>query len=267
LLYVPLAADASFRTHHTVTNALPLYPWHGWLVVLLPFAVAGIWRYRRGIALRKEEEWLVAWLIAAAACLFLPVPWKRKLTEALIVPCVFLTMPAWMAMRDWAGRTTIRWQRWAQTGGLCFVAAAGPLLLTVAMAQWSADPSSRGNFHARREVMDAWRHLASHAPKEAVVGADDLLAMSWTKAYAVRMIWLGHAHATPDPERKWDAWRELMSTTSSQRADELLREGKVTHFLTTSASSTAHFAGLLGPTGWQETYRSGEAAIFAKGLK
>ncbi len=258
-IYLPLAFDPVFRSHHLIVNRLPLPPPLAWTFTLLPFAVALGWRWSHRIRLTKDEQWILFWFVAAGLCLFLPVPWSRKFVEACGIGLVLLTLPAWAAIRDDLVRGPLRW---LMVLILLLVAGLSPLQLLLSQAAWAAGPETRQYLYATHDVFHAWDWIRFHTPSNAVLLTDDLWTNVWTPPETLRTVWMGHDHETPSYAEKRVQWNELLATISTSTAGRILTSATVTDFLTTSVSSTERFQHLLAPSGWSIVATFGQAAIF-----
>lgn len=260
LIYAPLAFDPVFRTHHLVVNDLPLAPLASWFATLLPFALALAWRVKKRIAISPRERWLVAWIVSALACLLLPIPWKRKYTEGLGVALVFLTLPAWLAARDWAIAERSRLAKVATGSALFLAAFFTPLHLLASHLAWIGDPARQKWFYQPTAVFEAWTFLRN-ASTSRVILSDDRWVNIWTPAYSGRTVWVAHDHETPDYLRKRDAWKRLVATEDATEARNILDDAGVTEFIATSAASRERFARL---TGWKIVFEKDDVAVFAR---
>jgi hypothetical protein len=256
------------------TNLLPLAPWPQTLASLLPFLLAIVWRVFRRMHVTEREQWVIAWIIAATIALLLPFPWKRKLTEGLGVALVFVTLPAWFAVRDWVrssgvgsreSRMTI--QRLTSTlagGALLLAACLTPLHLVATQAQWTEWPTERQWFYQPNDVFAAWDFLHAHAATSSVVTSDNAWVNLWIPAYAGRTTWVAHDHETPEYTRKLAEWKQLQHITTVAEADALLRANHVTHFMLTSSASFDQFRGLLNHS-WTVVFSQGTVTILERG--
>ncbi len=261
-VYVPLAFDPVFRTHHLVVNVLPLAPLGSWIATLLPFACAICWRWRRGVRITDRERWLLAWIASALICLILPLPWRRKYTEGLGVALVFLTLPAWIAIRDWIATRRPRFVARLTGGALLLAACLTPLHLLASQIAWMNGPPAKNHyFFQPQAVFDAWAFLHDRTPTSSNVISDDSWVNVWTSAYAGRTVWVAHDHETPDFDRKRAAWERFLATTDAAEARKILDDAGVTHFIATSAASKERFARL---TGWNVVFEKDDVTVFAR---
>lgn len=263
IVYMPLAFDSVFRTHHLDVNILPLAPGLAWIVALLPFAPALVWRWQKCIGVSMHERWIVAWIAAAIICMLLPIPWKRKYTEGLNVALVFLTLPAWLALWDWL-RKDARGIRMRLTAFALLLAAwLTPLHLFASQLFWISQPQRQSWFYRPSTVFEAWTFLHDTAPTSSIIIADDRWINIWTPTYANRTVWVAHDHETPDFQRKRESWRRLFGTDDAREAHDILARSGVTHIMTTTQTSTRRLQTLLGED-WLLTFRAGDIAIFAR---
>ncbi len=259
-VYVPLAFDPVFRTHHLTTNVLPLPPFLSWFLPLLPFLFALMWRIRLRVHLSEREQWLVAWIVSALICILLPFPWKRKFLEGLGIAGVFLSLPLFRAIRDWAARGPWRWMN-ALIGGVLLIAAwMTPLHLLTTQLSWVQDMKENSHFYQPTALFDAWTYLHDHTPTTDVVTSDTFWVNLWVPAYAGRVTWVAHDHETPDFSQKLFIWKRLMATTEPQEAQRILSENRITHLLVTSDASRIRFQTLLGSS-WKIAFQKDQIAI------
>lgn len=263
VVYLPLAFDPVFRSHHLSANVLPLAPWPAWIATLLPFGLAFAWRWKRGLQIRADEQWILAWLLAAAVCMALPFPWTRKYTEGLGVALVLLTLPAWFALRNWALRGVVGLQRVAVGTALLLAVFLTPLHILASHAVWASNPSTQSWFYQTDGVFRAWDYLRMQTASSAVVISDDRWINLWTPAYAGRTVWVAHDHETPDFAAKRAAWKRLLATDDSLEAESILARAGVTHFLTTTPESSARFRHILNGV-WTEVWTEEGFSLFVQ---
>lgn len=263
VVYVPLLSDPVFVRHHATVNALPLAPAGAWIATLVPFLLAVGWRAIRKVRLRKEERWLVAWIAAAVIALLLPLPFKRKLTEGVAVALVFLSLPAWAAIRDRVALIPFRPLRLLQSGTLLLAAALSPLHLAASQLAWIAGGERAAWFYRSDDLFAAWDWLRARAEPKSVVVTDDKWTNVWTPAYAGRTVWVAHDHETPDYARKRAVWNRLIETHDPFEARALLASTGATHLLLTSVASRARFLKLLGAE-WAPAFSSGDVTVLVR---
>jgi hypothetical protein len=261
LIYAPLYYDPIFRVHHLIANKLPIGGLHVWVATLFPFAIALAWRWRKRIKLQPNEYWFVAWIASAIIAMFFPVPWIRKLTEGLIVPLVLLTLPAWIAIRDWI---LIRPFKKLMAAIFFLAAGFGPLHLVSSQLVWISNPTMSHWFYRSTDVFHAWNYLHSSTSASSIIMSDDKWINIWTPAYAVRTVWVGHDHETPGFAEKRRSWQEFMTTSNPETAKQILDTAHVTHFMTTSPASADRFTSLLDKDVWNIEFHSGDVTIFQK---
>jgi len=259
---LPLLHDQVFFGVHNVANILPLGPWYVWLITLFPFIVAIIWRWHHKITLRPQERWIVAWLVTVLLSLLLPISWKRKLTEGAQIGLVLLTLPAWVALRDWLMTLRLR----VLLVPLALMAAGfAPLQILLSQCAWISRADRLHWFYATDAIFDGFAELRRNSSPTAVITTDDRWLNFWVPAYTLRNSWIGHDHATTHFEEKTAAWLELMQTTNSVRANEILTRAGVTDILATHPGSINRLSALLEPEGWQIVWREGaNTALFTR---
>lgn len=262
LVYVPLAFDPVFRTHHLEVNVLPLIPWESSILTLLPFVLALAWRISRRVHLRENEHWLIAWIVAATLCLFLPLPFLRKFTEGLGIALVFLTLPAWVVLRDRIVRTNpSRSTRIYLSAAFLFLAALSPLNLIASQLTLIGRTGFSDYFYRPLPVFATWDYLAATTPTSSIILADDLWTTLWTPAHTGRRVWVAHDHETPSFNQKINLYHELVATTDPSRAQQILKDAGITQFITTSDASTQRYSKLLA-TGWSVAHSEGSVSVW-----
>lgn len=264
IIYLPLSTDRVFSEHHLIANILPLPPILSWLCTLLPFIAALAWRWRRGAVLRQQEEWLITWILSAIICMTLPLPWTRKYLEGLGVALALLTLPAWLAVRDWIVNQRPAWLARIISILLLLASCLTPLHLFTSQLAWiSPDPERTKWFYASEETFAAWEWLRMHTEENSVVLSDDKWLNIWTPAYANRTVWIGHDHETPDFWTKRALWDELFSTTNKMRARRILGATNINYVLLTSTSTHARFPSWLDPQ-WKTVYQTPGVVILER---
>lgn len=257
-IYLPLAFDRVFREHQLNANTLPLPHVLSWVFTLAPFVVALAWRWKHSLkrSIPKNEEWLIAWIVSALICMAFPFPWKRKYLEGLGVALVLLTLPVWLALRDWILKQRPKFLSRTIGVMLLFAACLTPLHLFASQLSWIApDPDKQHWFYASDEIFAAWNWLRLHTVPQSIIVSDDMWVNVWTPAYADRTVWLGHDHETPEYWTKYALWKELMHSTDGKRAAEILDGTPVDLLLLTTTSTQADFPGWLAPE-WHVAYQS-----------
>lgn len=258
--YAWLLTDPVFGAHHLVGNVLPLNAPVIWLLTLAPFLAAFVWMWLAG-RLPKKLDWASAWILAAALLLlFLPVPWKRKLTEGLIVPLVFLTMPAWIAIRNWVRTQRPRAMRTLLACLLILAAWLGPVHLLLSQIAWIQKTDAQHVFYQPTGLFEIAERLRRE-PGDAVVLSDDRWVNVWLPALTGKRVWIGHDHETPDFDAKRILYHKFLETSDPMTAQRVLRDAGVTRFITTSDESTDRFRPLLG-SAWMIAGRRDEITVW-----
>lgn len=253
-LYVPLYFDQTFRTHHLDVNRLPLAPSLSWIFTLAPFAAAFAWRWRRKDRLRQEEHWLVAWLVAAAICVCLPFPWKRKFTEGVSLALILLTAPFWMGLRDRMAGTSPAWVKGLMVGILAFGLGFGSFQLLTSNFAWSHDPARATWLYRPTALFDAWSSIKGSSGRDSILVADDFWTNSFTPAYTGRRVIVGNDHETPDFGRKADEWRLRLIGGGPDEALRYLAENSITHLILTKTGMQEKLSAGLEEAGWRKTF-------------
>ncbi len=263
-LYAPLYLDPAFRQLETSANDLPLPGLGSLLISLAPFIAVFLWRKRQKLLPTRNEDWAIAWIIAVALTLLLPVPWQRKLLEGVGVAFVFLTMPAWMAIRDHLLRESIPGLTRALLSLLLVLGCADLVHLELSNLGWAVNGGKPNLFYASKDPFAAWDYLKAHTAPDAVIASNEIYIMMWTPAYADRHVWLGHAHGTTDYRTKRSDWNDLWTTPDRVRAEAVLGAAGVTHVITTTPAAALRMADLPD---WNKVFVSGEDAVFARVAK
>ncbi len=257
--YLWLFTDQFFRQHQLETNYLPLASWDRWIFVLLPSVLALAWialQHDRRRLFLKNSRWCVAWLAAAAVlALFLPVPWSRKLTEGLMIPLVFITLPFWSALVG----SLPRLARNLLMAGLI---GAAPLHLFASQVAWLEYPEHARWFNRPAAVFRAWSFLETRPG--AVIVSDDAWTNVWTPAWTGRRAWVGHNHETPDYKNKVAIWKELFTARERDSVRFTLQTIPVTDILLTSQASGKRMLEMTEGEGWDKVFEDGEVMVLEK---
>lgn len=254
LYFASLISDASFRNHHLYVNYLPLGSWRSWLLALLPCLVAYSLRVIKKIPLDPREYWLVAWCASVICCLFLPLPFTRKFLEGSLIALVLLTVPTWtyMIRRRWHGLLLI---------GFSFIGFYFLFGRDLAIPRL---PQMQRYLYQPLGVFQAWQFISTHTDPSAVLLSNDGIVNVWTPTYTMRRIWIGHNHETPDYQRKFLFWKELISSPTTSTVDTLTQL-PITHLLLTQSSTTTHMLEpILLEKKWIKLYDQAEVHIWKK---
>jgi hypothetical protein len=261
LYYVWLLLDPVFGAHHLSANILPLAPLPVWLLTLFPFIVASVWMWRTK-RLPRTFTWTHAWLLALIILLvFLPVPWKRKLTEGAIVPLVLLTMPAWIAIRDWILSQPSKLLRTIIAGLVLLAAFLGPLHLVTSHVAWIHSSSKRDIFFRPNALFEAAAFIQQSTTDDAILLSDVPWTNVWLPALTGHRVWIGHDHETPDFQTKRALYQELLETTDVDRIREILRDTHITHLLLTDETETARIVPAIEDK-WTRVFSTGSVSIW-----
>lgn len=263
LYYVWLIRDPVFGGHHIQDNILPLAPLTVWIQTLLPFLGAGVWMWRTK-HLPKQIEWTHAWLLTSILLLLLlPVPWKRKLTEGLSVALVLVTLPAWLAVRDWVISQHPRWMRNVLAGLLLLAAWFGPVHILVSHLTWINRPMEQHFFYQPITLFDAGRFLHNHASTHAVLLSDDVWVNTWLPALSGRTVWIGHDHETPHFSEKRALYHAFLDETDVAKKQELLAQIPVTYLVLTTEDGRTTIPPALGRE-WTRVFQSGTVDVWKR---
>lgn len=244
LYYAWLLIDPVFGAHHLSENILPLASPIAWITTLLPFFIAGIWMWRK--RLHIAIDWPLVWIgCVLILLLFLPVPWKRKLAEGLLIPIIFLTMPAWIAVRDWVRKIRPTSMQIPLIVALLLAAWLGPLHLLLSQLTWWQDPTAAPFFFTSTDLVAATHHLRETTTEHDILLADSFWTNTWLPSQTGRRVMIGHDQETPVFATKDTLFHTLLDTTSSTQAQTILSETGVTRFITTTQKHRDQFAVLL----------------------
>ena len=226
LYYANLMNDPTFKLHHFGSNELPLSHPVAWIFTLAP-AIAGLlWMKQRPEwkSWLKQCDWCIAWIVAATLlAVFLPVPWSRKLTEGLVIPIVFLTLPAWQALAAWFKRI------WAPY--FYIIALLSPFYLLMSQFHWNHSTDFPHAFNQPNDVFTAWSYLESK--NESVTLSDDDGVALWTPAWTGQTTYYGHPHETPFYEEKLRARVWYFDGVVSNTGANMIMQKPITHILIT----------------------------------
>jgi hypothetical protein len=262
-LYAWIGRDPGFRTHHLVVNDLPLEPWPFWILTFLPCLIALAARWLKRHPLRPHEHWLVGWTLAALLALCLPVPWKRKLVEALGVAATLVLLPGLTEALALLRRRTGTMVATGASIVLLLLAWVYPLGYFARQLAWSTNPLEQARFYQPNAVFQAWDLLRTASPSTTVVITDDPWLNLWTPAYAERHVWLGNRHETPNFNEKETQWREILFADATS-ATTLLAQSPVTDLLLTKPFLQKRLAPTLMAAGWRPVVSSTEALLLRR---
>jgi len=254
-VYLPEMRDGFFVQQHLVTNQQPLAPALSWLFTLALPVVAILWRWRKSIRVTTEERWLMAWLLSAVIFILLPLPWKRKATQGTAVALVFLGLPFWSYLAEKIRKIDIRLVRLQMSAVFWIALALTPLNFITSQMAWVAQASDKHIWFYRSDsIFEAWDHLRAQTAKDGtLVLTDDVWLNLWTPAHAIRRVYVGHDHESPDYAAKMDKWRSFFSSQDEQSIRELLEENPITHLMLSRSSSDA-LEKTLTTMGWRVVF-------------
>lgn len=254
--------DDGFRTQQFDRNVLALDPLYLWILPVLPLIFAMVWLIKKGITpghtWTKRPDWVIAWIIAASICIFLPFPWKRKYTQGLLPAFVMITLPFWLLSADWIGKNLYRPIRWLV--GLTLLFPFVMLLRTQAIAPFS--PRYLSNFYAPSAQFRAWEAI-SRLPENSRIIATSLPDNVWTPAYTAHSVWLGHAHETPDfsnRRRQFDSW---LHSTSTDAFNRFLDVNGIDTVLSVTATDTRRCVASL-ELPWHNIFSENDVSVWTK---
>lgn len=258
ILFLPTFHDPLFYSVNVTANRLPLQPATLWLATLFPFIIALLWRFQKKISLTTKEQWIIVWIISAVICIFLPFPWTKRFTQGLGIALVFLTLPAWIAIRN---RITASAWKYLGSIGLITIVGLSPIALVAADLRLPADASLRNEFYASSDQLAAWNWLNLHA-QDCSILIDDPWTAIWTPAMTRCRVFLGHPIATPDTERKLAIWKRIFEGRADNSVFQTLHQSHVNFLLVTSPEMQSHMHATLPEKTWISVFRAGTVEIF-----
>ncbi|MFA6429660.1 MAG: hypothetical protein WCV84_04160 [Patescibacteria group bacterium] len=240
-----------------VANDLPIQPWFVWLFACLPFLILLGWRVIRKDALQPHERWLAYWLIAIAIGIALPFKWDRKLTEGLSALLIWLSAPTIFWMRD-----RLRGEPFL-AGALCMLLFLTPIGLARAQIDYAIQGSNMGNvLYFSKDIMQAFRWIDEHTPKNAVLLTEDAWLGTWAPTYTQHHVWAGHKHETPDWQRKYDLLKRVVTDMPvNEVRDTLDREG-ITIVLNTEKELAERWDTIFENTSWHVVATFDDVRVF-----
>lgn len=255
-IYLPLLLDPVFRIHHTQDNQLPFAPISAWIMTSAPFVIAAAWRIWKRAPVMEAERWALAWATASAFCLFIPVPWKRQFTQGLGPALTLAAFPALDAAWSWTQSQTKTFSGSLMAATLGFGLFLNPLSALASQAIAVSMPTLRPFFYTRNGAIDGWHALERLTGPETTAITDDAWANLWTPALALRRVWTGHDHETPEFSRKQKAWKNA-------------RDAGTDSFLAWASTSDIPSVFLTGhlpcpdkdPEGWRTAWRKDSLCI------
>lgn len=258
IYYLWLITDPVFGTHHLYNNILPLGGIHLWIITLSPFLIAFVWMIKNKQWTTKLN-WQQAWVISVLILLvLLPVPWKRKLTEGLLIPIVLLTMPFWIKIRYLLEQQQPKLIRLLLTGLVITAAWFGPLHLLASQLMW-LDRS--GSLFFQPESIFKAANILAKTETNTIILSDDHWTNVWLPSLTGKTVWMGHDHETPGFTVKRKKYYSFLAEIDPIAAKQFLIENQVDYFITTSNDSRVKFEMLLSPD-WKNIFQDDETAIF-----
>lgn len=262
IYYAWLLTDPVFGTHHLAANTLSLQQPLAWIITLLPFIVAVIWMGGKK-KIPRSLDWTGAWVLTSVLLLiFLPVPWKRKLTEALVLPLVFLTFPAWIALAEWVRKQKPIFMRRVLAGLLILTAYFTPLHLIRSNFSWLENPDTQNYFYQPAALFKTAGRIAARQERDVLL-SDDPWTNVWLPALTGRKVWVAHDHETPDFPTKHERFKSLMTATSAEDFKKNLSDTPVTLFITTSGASRKRLEPFLAPA-WFSVHTEDEVTVWER---
>ncbi len=248
-----------YRRFFIQENHLPLGSLMANIFSFLPWIGFIAWRVRKH-PLKKEERWIIAWVVVALILISIPsLHFKRKMLEGLAIGIILLAFPVWKDVLRWAKRTG----KIAHMGMWAMILLS-PLSLVQSQAAWVTRPMGRGDeFFMSQDLVLAWQWLRTSTPGDAVILPDDAWVGVWTPPNSERYVWIGHDHETPEWRKRRAFLEELFVSQSPERVQAMLKETGATVIMTTRAKNALFVQENAGPA-WQEEKRFGAVVIWSK---
>ncbi len=253
-IYIPEAWDRTLVQQHLVTNQQPLAPLLAWVATLAIPASALIWRWKKHLTLKPEEHWVVAWLLSVIVFILLPLPWKRKATQGTAVALVLLGLPLWSYMTEKIRNISFKPMRHLISLVFWIFVALTPLQLVVSQLSWIAQQDRLIWFYRPENVFAAWNFLHDKTDSTStIMMTDDAWLNLWSPAYAVRTVFVGHDHESPDYEIKMEEWKNALADDNSINEKHFLEKNHISDIMLTQASSDKLEAILLD-LNWRKVF-------------
>lgn len=248
-----------YRRFFLAENHLPLGSLTANVFSFLPWLGFIAWRWKRQ-PIKKEEAWIIAWIIAALVLIAIPsVHFKRKMLEGLGVGIMLLAFPIWQRVLRWAKHTG----KIAYVGMWAMILLS-PLSLIQSQAAWVTRTMGRGDeFYVSRELIQAWQWLRISSPINSVILPDDIWVGVWTPPNSGRHVWIGHDHETPGWKGRKTFLQDLFQEQDPQRVRNMLNETKADIVVTTSADN-GMFMREKASSDWEEAVKMGEVSVWRK---
>ncbi|MDQ7814288.1 MAG: hypothetical protein RDU25_00565 [Patescibacteria group bacterium] len=261
-IYLPEIWDQTFMQQHLVTNQQPLAPLLSWVMTLALPSAALLWRWKKRITITQEEKWVVAWILSVLIFVVLPFPWKRKATQGLAIAFVLLGLPFWSFLTEKIRSINPRLIRTQMSVVFWIALALTPLHFITSQLAWIAQTSdTRIWFYRPDGVFSAWEYLhAETQPDKTIVMTDEAWLNLWTPAYAVRTVFVGHDHESPDYSRKMERWKNLLTSEDTEKVLGFLSENAVSDIMLTRKTSVGLEA-RLSDIGWSRVFEQDEVRI------
>lgn len=231
LPYAWLSATDLTTMLRNATNRTPMLDWWAALAgvgMFLPFAAAGVLRGTRD----RTASWrfLCAWVAVQAAFVIAPLPWQRKMTEALVVPLALLAAPEVARLwRACAARLPggLRPLRFLIAGTAAFLLFGASTLMQAVIAGGPTVFPSRITPLAADHAAFSWMRSALPADAVVVAAAERGNAVA---AFTGRRVYAGHWSETVNIDVHLTALDWLGNGAASDAARlRFLRRAGITH--------------------------------------
>jgi len=260
--------DQAFKEHFLVVNRLALHKPIFWLICLVPYFVAAYFM----LAKRIPEEyswpakpcWAYAWIVSAILCMLLPFPWTNKYAQGLLPALVIVTLPFWLWLSErWLnGNGTQGLNVWRKVSYVLFLCAPFCYLLIVQTLLTRSELSIM--FYQPNELFQAWSILRDRSPKDSLILVDDEERALWTPTYALRTVWVGHGHESPDYLKRIAAFEKWLKSNNPDDFNGFLSENRITYVIATKPENQAKFEKLMDKATWHQIFEKGSITIWSK---
>jgi len=249
------------RHYLFLQNDLPIEPVVAWALAFIPWVALCLWRWKKKIVLREDEQWLVAWLLCVIVVILLPFKWDRKLTEGLSGSFVWLGLPVLFLIRDWLKK---------ELGTVGLVAAScvmlmSPVRLILFQLDWTLDHTTdHARLYIPEDIDRAWAWIRTTSGPDAVVLTDDPWVGLWTPLNAGRHVFAGHEYESLDFIAEHEMQKEIFNISPTSSVAALVQSSDVDTMLVSVAGHEARLDEALRGTSWHVSSRFGDVTVWQR---
>lgn len=260
--------DQAFRQHFLVVNRLALHQPIFWLICLIPFFVAAYFMLTKkvpeGYRWSAKPCWAYAWIFSALLCMLLPLPWTNKYAQGLLPALVMTTLPFWLWLSDrWLGWKAVRPANvWRKVSYALFLCAPFFYLLSVQTLLTRTEMNMI--FYQPDGLFQAWNILRDQSPKDSLILVDDEERALWTPAYALRTVWVGHGHESPDYLARIEQYKKWLATEDRDEFNGFLGTNRITQVIATKPENQTKFEKLMDKTEWHIVLEKDSVTLWSK---